>query len=353
MVLANACLVAAGLLILELIFGSWIRPNQINQLNLVRNRTIHYDASVLYPPPNSVTYTRDKWGLRGAYDSPDRIDILTIGGSATDQRFVTDGATWQDVIVRDAAAAGQHVSVVNAGVDGQSTYGHIKDFEWWFPRIPGFKPKIVLFYIGANDVFKDPGSEYDDLVRSAQPTWKSRVRDNSAIYHVARTLKTTYEARRVYDLAHHHTDFATWTWTTDPLTPDPTALAAHRVAGFHARLVTLAAKTRAVGATPVFVTQPFCTYRVRADGVVEGRSRPEHYDNVEINGVDLFHIMQAFRQATLDACAETGAVCIDAAAEMQWQAGDFYDAVHNTPQGAGRLGRYLWARLRDRFPSDL
>ena len=174
LVLVNVALLAVALVILELAFGSWVRPNRINRLNLVRDRTMRYDASALYPAPNSVTYTRDAFGFRGSYDSPGEIDILTIGGSATDQRFITDGATWQDVIAREFAAEGKRVSVVNAGVDGQSTYGHIKDFEWWFPNVPGLKAKYVLFYIGANDVFKDTGSDYDDLVRDKRTTWKTR-----------------------------------------------------------------------------------------------------------------------------------------------------------------------------------
>jgi lysophospholipase L1-like esterase len=347
--LANAILLAVGLLILELVFGSWIRPNQINRLNLVRDRVMRYDAEALYPPPNSVTYTRDAWGLRGAYEGLGAIDILTLGGSATDQRFITDGATWQDVMAREFAAEGKRVSVVNAGVDGQSTYGHIKNFEWWFPSLPGFKPRYILFYVGANDVVKDPGSDYDDLVRDKRTTWKTRVRESSAIYHVVRTLKATYEARRVYDLAHHYEDFSTWEWTTVPLAHDHEALAARRLQGFRARLTRLAEETRALGATPVFVTQPFCEYRFRADGTLEGRARPSSYDDTQINGVDLYNIMRLMGRVTMEVCAEAQGVCIDAAQELVWEEGDFYDAVHNTPQGAERLGRYLHARLRDRF----
>jgi lysophospholipase L1-like esterase len=349
LVLVNVVLVAIGLVVLELAFGNWIRPNRINRLNLVRDRTIHYDASALYPGPNAVTYTRDGFGFRGHYDSPGKIDILTIGGSATDQRFITDGATWQDVIAREFAAEGKQVSVVNAGVDGQSTYGHIKDFDWWFPNVPGLRAKYVLFYIGANDVYKDAGSDYDDLVRDKRATWKTRVRESSAIYHLVRTLQSTYEARRVYGLAHHYEDFSAWEWTTTPLLHDHEAFAARRLQDFRARLVTLAERTRALGSTPVFVTQGFCEYRLRADGTPEGRAKPQPYDGAQINGVDLYYIMEAFGRTTMDVCGEAGGVCIDAANEVAWGAGDFYDAVHNTPQGADRLGRYLHEHLRERF----
>ena len=350
--LVNVALIAAGLVVLELAFGNWLRPNRIYRLNLVRGRTLRYDAKALYPVPNAVTYTRDEWGFRGEYDSPGNIDILTIGGSATDQRFIADGATWQDALAREFAAEGRRIRVVNAGVDGQSTYGHIKDFDWWLPSVPGLKVRYVLFYVGGNDVFKDEGSDYDDLVRDPRPTWMTRVRESSAVYHVVHTLEATYEAHRVHDLSHHHTDFSTWKWTTEPLVHDPVTLAARRLRQYRERLRVLAEKTRVIGATPIFVSQPFCTYRVRPDGVIEGRADAEKYDDAEINGVDLYHLMQLFGRVTMEVCAEANGVCIDAANEIVWQPGDFYDAIHNTPQVAERLGRYLHSKLADLPAAD-
>ena len=123
----------------------------------------------------------NEWGLRGHYPALDDIDIVTLGGSATDQRYITDGSTWQDVIVREFEKEGRRVSVVNAGVDGQSTYGHIKDFEWWFPTLPDFKPRYVLFYVAGNDIFKEPGGDFDDLVNDVKPNWKTHIRERSAM----------------------------------------------------------------------------------------------------------------------------------------------------------------------------
>jgi lysophospholipase L1-like esterase len=346
-VLLNLALLAVGVVVLELIFGNWLHPDRIGRLNLVRARTIHYDASALYPPPNAVTYTRDAYGFRGRYHSPGDIDILTVGGSTTDQRFITDGRTWQDVLVREFAAAGKHVSIVNAGIDGQSTYGHIKDFEWWFPHVPGLAPRYILFYVGINDVYKDAGSDYDDLLRYKRMTWKGEIRESSAIYRVVSTLWNYYQARHVRDLVEHHEDMSVWKWTTEPLVHDHATLAAARLHAYRLRLEVLARSTREMGAVPIFVTQGFCVYRVRPDGTVEGRVRSEPYDDARINGVDLYYIMKLFNRTALDVCGEVGGICIDAANEVPWQAGDFYDPVHNTPRGAERLGEYLYGKLRD------
>ena len=36
-------------------------------------------------------------------------------------------------------------------VGGKSTAGYLNDFQNWFPRLKGFKPKIAIFLSGIND----------------------------------------------------------------------------------------------------------------------------------------------------------------------------------------------------------
>jgi lysophospholipase L1-like esterase len=132
-----------------------VLANRLNKLNLIRDVDLTYDVGGLYQTDNKqIRYKRDSYGLRGNYGTPGQIDILTVGGSTTDQRFISEGATWQDVLHHVFAAHGKTVHVANAGVDGQSTYGHIKDFDWWFPYIPNLKARYFLFYLGINDFHK-------------------------------------------------------------------------------------------------------------------------------------------------------------------------------------------------------
>ncbi len=348
LVAVNVALVVVGIVALELIFGNWLRPNRMHRLNLVRGRTIRYDARPLYGATSPVIYTRDEWGFRGRYDAPSAIDILTVGGSATDQRYIADGATWQDVIEREFAREGRRVVVVNAGVDGQSTHGHLKNFDWWFPFVPDLRVRYFLFYLGVNDVHASADSGFDRLVKPGARAWSERVAEDSALYHVVRTVRAAYGAR-VHRLGHGRDDIAARTWTTEPLLRDHAEVLRERLAGYRARLRVLAERARAHGARPIFVTQPRASYRVRRDGVVEGLARVSRVGGRGMNGVDMYHVMQLFGRATLDVCAEADGVCVDAANEVDWQPGDFYDAVHNTPQGVDRLGRFLHARLRTVF----
>lgn len=119
-VLVNGLVLVIGFVAVELTFGAWLNPNKLNRLNLVKSQTFQYDVSALYGTATPlIRYSRDRYGLRGDYDdNPARIELLTVGGSTTDQRFVSDGDTWQDVLQKQFAAAGTPVVVANAGVDG-------------------------------------------------------------------------------------------------------------------------------------------------------------------------------------------------------------------------------------------
>ena len=53
-----------------------------------------------------------------------------------------------------------NIDVVNAGIDGQSTHGHIWNFKFWFNKIPSLKTKYIIFYIGINE--KPIPNKYDN-----------------------------------------------------------------------------------------------------------------------------------------------------------------------------------------------
>ena len=51
---------------------------------------------------DDITFSKDKWGFRGIYNSIDDIDILTIGGSTREQRYISDGYTFQDILKKES-----------------------------------------------------------------------------------------------------------------------------------------------------------------------------------------------------------------------------------------------------------
>jgi hypothetical protein len=344
----NFLLLAAGVVAAELIFGGWLDPRRLNRLNILKDRVYRHDVSNLYPAANPlITYTRDKYGLRGAYSGPGDIRILTVGGSTTDQRHIRDGETWQDALQKRFDQAGMRVPVANAGIDGQSTFGHIANFKWWFPDIPGLAPELMLFYVGLNDFHKDVADRFDRYVaESANPTIGERIRDNSAVWQLLKTLQGTYKAMVVQRLDHRRVRFDEIRWVRESL-QDNYEFLAPRLHAYAARLRLLADLTRQAGAIPVFVTQPSRHYRVFQGGI-EGEATENLFENRRINGVDFHRVMRSFDSVLKSVAEEKGALYVDLAARTEWVDVDFYDRVHMTPQGAAKVGGFLYEALKDK-----
>ena len=342
----NFLLLAAGVVAAELIFGGWLDSRQLNRLNILKDRVYKHDVSALYQTDKPlVTYTRDRHGLRGSYGSPADIRILTVGGSTTDQRHIRDGETWQDALQRRFAKAGLTVPVANAGVDGQSSFGHLANFRWWFPDVPGLAPEYILYYVGLNDYHKDAADRFDRYVaESGSPTVGERIRDNSATWHLLKTLQGVYKALVVSKIGHQRVKFDELKWVREPLQRDYDFVAP-RVDAYAARLRLLADLTRQSGAIPVFVTQPSRHSR-SAPGVIEGHAGENLFDGRRINGLDFRHVMQKFDGAMKSVAAEKGALVVDLASRPEWVDADFYDLVHMTPQGADKVGAFLYEVLK-------
>ena len=351
LIVVNVTILALGFVMIEIAFGGWLNPGKLNRLNLLRDCVFQYDSSSLYKDPNPIIrYSRDKYGLRGSHRTPDRIDILTVGGSTTDQRYIRDGETWQDVLQDCFRRSGKAVVVANAGVDGQSTYGHIKDFEWWFPYIPDLKPKYILYYVGLNDFYKEAGSGWDSILEDSHATGiKRQLQENSALWHMVRTLHGAYAAMVVLKISNRSVNFAKVQWTREPLQRDYSFMAA-RLAEYANRLRKLADLTRDFGAQPVFVTQPSRQYRITAEGI-EGRSGVASYDHHEYNGVDYYYMMRRLDSVTHSIADEKRAFFVDLAGYNGWRNADFYDFAHMTPAGAKTVGTLLFESLKNFVPS--
>lgn len=77
----NLGLLVAGILAVELWFGSWVRGPDYGIMNLPRNEHRMFDTSDLYGGGGMIRYTRDAYGLRGTYgQDPSTIDAVVLGG---------------------------------------------------------------------------------------------------------------------------------------------------------------------------------------------------------------------------------------------------------------------------------
>lgn len=193
----NLALLAGLAVVAELVFGSIFFGENYGVLVVDRNVSRRFDATTRYG--GGITeYLRDEHGLRGKYPGPSQIDILTMGGSTTNEILIDEGKTWSDRLGQEFADAGRPMVVVNAGVDGQSTVGHLKVFDLWFPKIPNFRPRYILAYIGINDLSHlladRPPNKWEVMVEQNK-TIKQYLKNNSALYGLYRTAKGMIRAR--------------------------------------------------------------------------------------------------------------------------------------------------------------
>jgi lysophospholipase L1-like esterase len=349
----NAAVLLALLLIVELFLGNWIRPMSIGDLkrfSIPINVKFSYDVSSLYGPPGvprEIQYTRDEWGLRGDFTTLADIDLLTIGGSTTDQKFIDDGETWQAFTQAELAARGKHVTIANAGVDGQSTTGHLFDFDNWFNLLPDLKPRTILFYAGINDVMKTTARGQFDGSLDAD-NWRVK----SATWQLVRLVRGSINARNAQVVHGRKATYTDADFTTEGLLDAATRerVAAEVSADFLQDVDALVQRTRALGAQPVFVTQNAYGWNAGAGPARGIRGQIVRAHGHEMNYADVSFVHQHLNAALLRRCAQTGLTCFDMAGEIALDAEDYYDFLHASPSGAKKIGAYLAEKLAATHP---
>ena len=193
---------------------------------------------------------------------------MTIGGSTTKQDYIGDGFTWQDILSKNFQSHNEQISVVNAGIDGQSTFGHINNFHDWFPLVPNLQPKYVLFYIGINDFYRNNFDDYDNIdLNKRQSNFIENFKRKSIFAKIHRIYRGNYLAN-AYGLNHDlNYSLDTSSWTSVPLLKpiDYKKLMSNDLKLYERRLKTLSILAEEIGAIPIFVTQT--TRRFYFDGI--------------------------------------------------------------------------------------
>ena len=111
---------------------------------------------------DKIVYTsRNYLGFRG--EAPPKnfaeyLTIIAVGGSTTACELISDHKTWCDILAVKLKSKFNSLWLNNAGLDGNTTYGHIVLMEDYIIKI---RPKVVLFLVGANDIGLEASRLYD------------------------------------------------------------------------------------------------------------------------------------------------------------------------------------------------
>ncbi len=339
----NFCVLLGLLLLAELIFGDWVSSRDFGALNLPLNTVRTFDVENLYGG-GEITNTRDSHGLRGDYGTLSDVDILALGGSTTNELYVDDNHIWTAVLQRQLRTLDPSWSVANAGAEGQSTIGHLYNFDAWFPNLDGLSPKYVIALIGVNDVHVEKHAHYDAIIspdtgRNIAQWFKNK----SALYRLHRTVRGMIEARNAKVIHGGNVNSGPWQEVT-PSAFDVSQDIKSRIDDYETRVNRLIQRIGEFGATAIIVTQSRSDYRVengRVFAAVDGDG------NLSLGS---FHLQQGFNTAAMSACrAHKGSICVDLGRELRFGDDDFYDWVHTTASGSTRIGTYLFEVLREQI----
>ena len=85
------------------------------------------------------------------------------------------------------------INIVNASKGGKTTRGYYNDFEYWFPKIKNFNPKIFIFYTGVNDASLNIPKYYDNVKRDSHFNQiEDYIKNNSIIYAMKVKIQNKY-----------------------------------------------------------------------------------------------------------------------------------------------------------------
>ena len=148
----NFFFLVIALFFIELFSGDLIFKKKLKCSYILCNANYTYKTDLYTSEKIKISYKKDQYGFRGRKpDSGNIINFLAVGGSTTDERYLNLEDTWTEQLEKAFRDNSKYIDVVNAGIDGQSSFGHIWSLREWINKIDDLKINNIIFYIGINE----------------------------------------------------------------------------------------------------------------------------------------------------------------------------------------------------------
>ena len=332
----NLLFLFLSLILIELIFGNWIFGPKFSSLIIKRNITkvwnpTHYESN------HAAMYKKDKFGFRGDYKNISNVKIITVGGSTTDERWIDENLTWSHLLQKKLENTYANIKVANAGTMGQSTIGHLKNFEIWFNQIPNLKPEYFIYYIGINDSilllkaldkYKDKRNynEADTLVSKKLFERQVRYLKNNSVFYKLFKLIDGYFLAKKYGVTHF-----TGTWKNKkkikPIVVNKEdKIVLQFLIEYQKRLKKINERTKKYKSKTIFITQNV------------------HKDHFLSNALNIINI------TTKNFCINNEIICLPLDEKVNFDfEKDFYDDIHTRPSGNKKIAEYISYELKKKI----
>lgn len=152
MLATNILILTLFLLILELLFGRWLKQDPITavpEIARTAGKKFSFRTGGITGEDVLVDFARDHYGLRGM-ESTDKPIALVLGGSTGIEQNIPMELTWAERVEHQLQAYGINLEVANASVSGHTLFGNAYAVNQWLSSIP-VNPSVFIVYYGHND----------------------------------------------------------------------------------------------------------------------------------------------------------------------------------------------------------
>ncbi len=302
-----------------------------------------------------IVHTKNAIGFRGEDPPPDladRLSIVTVGGSTTENYYLSDDKTWTAVLGDTLRSNYPSLWINNAGLAGHSTTGHqllLNDY------IAKLEPNIVIFYIGINDLIKD-GLGRGNIARLEQSVLRGannvrplldRFAEVSELANLAANMMRRYQAAEA-GAAPFTLNLKGEIATDSIAEPEPGE--AEQVeremegawAAYEQRVITLIEAARAMGARPVLMTQPLLAGEgLDPDRGLRRDNLAQTLMNRTVSSLTYWHVLERYNDVLRELATETGVPVIDVAHRLPKRSDYFTDIMHYSLAGADAVGKIV------------
>lgn len=356
MLFLSGILLACGLMEIALrIHNPLPFSNRFGEVELPANRTYRYRSN-----GTETVLHYNSLGFRGP-ELPERTSlykIITMGGSTTECRALTEGSTWPDILEKNLK--NENIWINNAGSSGHSTHAH---FLLYHEYVKKLEPDLILLLVGINDMGRedllDPNysfhKEYGHFLKKS---------------HLIHTLYNIYRLYRVVPLNPTTTSFSLSEMPAAksfPSNKEQEVYEDHKrtyIPAYKFRLLKFIKALDRKKTKLILLTQPLL-YGNTVDpttGIHLGDRllRGKNFDATNfysfpgpIPSKVYWNTLKLYNVATKEVGDILNVKVIDLASAMPKDSKYFYDSMHYTEQGAKFIGNYLAdALLEEKMLND-
>ncbi|HYF30583.1 MAG TPA: SGNH/GDSL hydrolase family protein [Chitinophagaceae bacterium] len=304
----------------------------------------------------SVTVKKNSLGFRGPEPPAnfnEHLTIVTVGGSTTECLFVPEAKTWPALLAQQLQSSFNNTWVNNAGLNGHSTYGHIKLMEEYIQQL---QPDCCLFLVGCNDVDRPDLTPSDSTIDNNHQKWILKLANNSRLANVLLNFyrHNLASKRELTNNIHFSLRGKQPRVLSDSVILQQAAQRKALVQQYGARLKRLIDICRRSTIEPVFITQP-CLLGDTTDDLtgIDMGSFPFNQGNGKL----AWTILQLYNEETKKICQQNNVMVIDLAAQVPKSTRYFYDVYHFNNEGCQKISTLLFdglaTHLAKKFPSHV